>query len=171
MAVPQRILWAIDLLDVSGSERLLEIGCGNGVAASLVCGSLTSGRLTAIDRSAKAIAAARQRNAAHAAAGKAVFVESSLETFQADAGAFDQVFAINVNVFWVDPDRALPAVARMLAPGARLFLFYEPPSAGQRAKAARLAAAGLERHDFTIDALVEQELAGAQLLAITARRG
>ena len=171
MAVPQRIVWAIELLSVSGSERLLEIGCGNGVAASLVCAGLTSGRLTAIDRSAKAIAAARQRNAGHAAAGRAVFVESSLETFHAGVGAFDKVFAINVNVFWVDPDRALTAVARMLAPDGRLFLFYEPPSVGQRTKAARLCANGLERHGLAVDELVEQDLAGVPLLAIIARRG
>ena len=67
---------------------MLEIGCGNGVAAWLVCERLTSGRLTAIDRSAKAIATARQRNADHAAAGKAVFVESAIEVSCADAGAF-----------------------------------------------------------------------------------
>jgi SAM-dependent methyltransferase len=100
-------LWAIDVLGVAGSDRLLEIGCGNGVAAALVCERLTLGRLTAIDRSAKAIATARQRNADHVAAGKAVFVESAFDVFSADTGAFDKVFAINVNLFWVDPARCL----------------------------------------------------------------
>jgi trans-aconitate methyltransferase len=36
---------------VRPGERLLEIGCGSGVAAALVCARLDDGRLLAIDRS------------------------------------------------------------------------------------------------------------------------
>jgi hypothetical protein len=100
--------------------------------------------------------------------GQGRLVETSLEAFRAEAGAFDKAFAINVNVFWVAPDRALPTIVRLLAPGGRLFLFFEPPSIEQRGKAARLCASGLERHGFAIDALVEQDLAGKALLAIIA---
>jgi precorrin-6B methylase 2 len=95
----ERLVWAVDVLAVEPTDRLLEIGCGHGVAVSLVCEKLDGGTITAIDRSAKMIEAARKRNAEHVASGVAFFQTVSLE--EADLGdvRFDKVFAINVGLF------------------------------------------------------------------------
>jgi cyclopropane fatty-acyl-phospholipid synthase-like methyltransferase len=59
--VPQRIRWAVEALAIEPGDRLLEIGGGPGVAASLICEQLTRGHLLLLDRSATAIERTRRR--------------------------------------------------------------------------------------------------------------
>jgi ubiquinone/menaquinone biosynthesis C-methylase UbiE len=70
----ERLRSIVEQLSIRPSERVLEIGCGHGVAATLVCQRLESGHLTAIDRSEKMIEAAKRRNAEQVEAGKAEFI-------------------------------------------------------------------------------------------------
>src|ERR687892_473676 len=90
----KRNRWAVDVLQVDPDDRILEVGCGYGVAVSLVCERLDGGRITAVDRSPKMIEAARKRNRAHAE--KARFVVATLT--EADLGdeIYDKVFAVHV---------------------------------------------------------------------------
>jgi SAM-dependent methyltransferase len=166
MKIPARIAWAVDQLALEGTERVLEIGCGRGVAASLVCVGLTSGHLAAIDRSSKAVAAARERNSIHRTAGKVTFVECALADFTSERDSFEKVFAINVNLFWTNPSRELPVIARLLAPRGRLYLFYEPPAPEQRARLATLCSGNLTEGGFSLESLEAPE--SPAMLAIVA---
>jgi ubiquinone/menaquinone biosynthesis C-methylase UbiE len=80
--IPERIRWAVEALAVEPGDRLLEIGGGPGVAASLVCQRLDYGTLLLIDRSPTAIERTRRRNAEHVASGRL-----ALETV--DVASFD----------------------------------------------------------------------------------
>src|SRR5688572_20533970 len=126
-AIPECIRWAVEQLSLRGGETVLEVGCGRGVAAQLICEVLTSGRLIAIDRSATAMAAAHVRNVAAETSGKARFVHSDLANYDSADALFDVIFAINVNLFWIEPSAELPTIRHCLKPEGRLFLFYEPP--------------------------------------------
>jgi ubiquinone/menaquinone biosynthesis C-methylase UbiE len=124
----ERLRSIVDELDIQPGDRVLEIGCGHGVAATFVCDRLDGGHLTAIDRSQKMIEAAARRNAAHVEAGRAEFIVASLEEVDLGERRFDKVFAVRVGLFHRDPDRAHSIVNRWLAPGGKLMAFFDPPA-------------------------------------------
>jgi ubiquinone/menaquinone biosynthesis C-methylase UbiE len=125
----ERLRSVVDRLDIRPNDRVLEIGCGHGVAATLVCERLEGGRLTAIDRSPKMIEAAARRNAAYVRAGKAEFLVGDLEKLDLGDRRFDKIFAVRVGLFHREPERARGIVDRWLAPGGAVFAFFDTPSA------------------------------------------
>ena len=149
-AVPERLRWAVEVLGARPGERVLEVGCGRGVAAELLCERLTSGHLVAVDRSATAVAAARARCAAHEAAGRVSFRTAALaELTPQDVGALDAALAVNVNVFWTSPARReLAVLGSLLAPAGRLVLVYEPPDPAGTARLRTTVSAHLEAAGF-----------------------
>jgi ubiquinone/menaquinone biosynthesis C-methylase UbiE len=124
----ERLRSVVERLDVRPDDRVLEIGCGHGVAATLVCERLEGGRLTAVDRSAKMIEAATRRNAAYVEAGRAEFLVADLEDLDLGERRFDKIFAVRVGLFHREPERARSLVERWLAPGGEVFVFYDTPS-------------------------------------------
>jgi SAM-dependent methyltransferase len=165
--IPDRIRWAVRVMAPDPGDRLLEIGCGPGVAVSLVCEQLAGGRITAIDRSPTAIRRAAARNAGHVAAGRAVLRTADLESLRADdlpdgPGGYDKVFAMNVNLFWVrTPARELELIQTLLKPGGALFLFYGYGTPGRGPATVPGALAGhLTDGGFTVEALAGPSVAG-----------
>jgi ubiquinone/menaquinone biosynthesis C-methylase UbiE len=134
--VSDRLRTVVERLDVRPDDRVLEIGCGHGVAATFVCERLDGGRLTAIDRSPKMIAAAERRNAEHVEADRAEFLVMRLEELDLGDRRFDKAFAVRVGLFHREPERARALVEPYLAPGGRLFTVFDPagaPRSGGRA--------------------------------------
>jgi len=122
-----RLRRIVDGLDLRPDERVLEIGCGHGVAATFVCERLEGGRLTAIDRSPKMVAAAARRNAAYVEAGTAEFLVAALEDADLGDRRYDAIFAVRVGLFHREPERARALAKRWLAPGGRLTAVFDPP--------------------------------------------
>ncbi|MGW6458466.1 SAM-dependent methyltransferase [Streptomyces sp. NPDC055078] len=164
--MPRRLSWAVGQLAVGPADRVLEIGCGRGVAAALVAERLDTGTITAIDRSAHAVDGARLRNAEQLAAGRVVVRRAALTELSAADGPFDQIFAVNVNVFWTSPaDGELDLVRSLLAPRGTFSLFYEPPAAARARELAALLTPRLTWPGATT-AVVTETTGRATLLGI-----
>ncbi len=123
-----RLRAIVDGLEIRPGDRVLEIGCGHGVAATMVCERLEGGRLTAIDRSAKMIDAAARRNAAHVEAGRAEFLVATLEAVDLGERRFELIFAVRVGLFHREPERARELAKRWLAPQGALHAFFDEPA-------------------------------------------
>jgi ubiquinone/menaquinone biosynthesis C-methylase UbiE len=114
--VSRRLRAIVQQPDIRPDDRVLEIGCGQGVAATYVLERLDRGQLSAIDRSPKMIEAAERRNADEVEAGKAEFLVAELDAFQPGDRRFDKIFAVRVGLFDRDPERANAIVEKWLAP-------------------------------------------------------
>jgi cyclopropane fatty-acyl-phospholipid synthase-like methyltransferase len=158
----ERIAWVVETLDVQPDDRLLEVGCGHGVAVSLVCTRLSGGHITAIDRSPKMIAAATRRNADCVTARRASFQTVSLSDADFGETEFDKVLAIHFPPFLRgDPARELRLVADHLAPDGRLYVASQPLDAAKATQEADAVSSSLEAHGFVVDRVVTGEPAGA----------
>jgi predicted O-methyltransferase YrrM len=158
-AASARLVWAVDALALRGDERVLEVGCGHGVAATLVCARLTTGRLLAIDRSPAMAAAAARRIAD---CPRAAVRSATLEDLDAAEGPFDVVFGVRVADLWRSAAAAQRARA-LLAPGGVLAAFGDAPEWGDADPGATAAAIGaaLEQRGFAVRRrLVEGRMLG-----------
>jgi cyclopropane fatty-acyl-phospholipid synthase-like methyltransferase len=166
--IPDRIRWAVETLAITPGDRLLEIGGGPGVAASLVCERLDRGSLLLIDRSATAIERTRRRNPEHVASERLALETVDVADFDPGTARVDNVFAVNVNVFWTTPaTEELARIRGALERDGRLFLFFETPSAARARKAVGRVVDALRANGFTEPQLISRS---ATLVGCVAHR-
>ena len=124
--VPPRMIWAVELMDPQPGDNILEIGCGPGYGAELICARLTSGRLFAIDRSESGVDRTRRRNQKYVDAGRLTVRQIDLATLRVPVKRLHKVFAFNVNLFWVrDCAEEVALLHERVLPGGAVYLFYE----------------------------------------------
>ncbi|MDT5025478.1 MAG: hypothetical protein QOE61_1904 [Micromonosporaceae bacterium] len=169
-SVPERLAWAMQTMAIAPADHVLEIGCGRGVAASLVCERLSGGRIVAIDRSVTMAKLAEQRNIDSVEAGKAVFLATPLDAVDLAGDRFDKVFAVNVNLFWVHSSvKELELVRRMLKRDGAMYLFYEPPQASRAKAIAERVAAFLTEQAFATTTLTMTTKRARAVVCVVAR--
>jgi len=115
---PLRLNW-IDARAGLNGKRVLDVGCGAGILAEAM--ALRGAEVTGIDAGAEHLQAAR----AHAEeSGVAVaYHQSTAEDYaERHAGGFDVVTCMEMLEHVPDPESALGALCRMVAPGGHLFL-------------------------------------------------
>lgn len=157
----ERNRWAVELLDVQPTERVIEFGCGPGVALAALARRADRGLVVGVDHSQVMIRQAGRRNAAAIRAGRVRLVHAPVERLQVADGSFDASLAVNTVGMWPEPTARLRDIGRMLRPGGRIALVSQPrcPGADAATSAAAadelatlLAGAGFEHlHVETLD--------------------
>ena len=127
MAVAPRHNAAVAELALKGTESVLEIGCGHGVAVREVLARLTTGTITALDRSEKMIEAVRAGNTTAIATGRLVARAEALEDADFGDQRFDAIFAVNVDLNLRLGTRWPALLKQLLRLGGRIVLAFDPP--------------------------------------------
>ena len=166
----ERLSRAVELLDPRPTDRLLELGCGHGVAMSLVCERLDAGRIVGIDRSATMTTTAAKRNATWIEAGVAAVRTASLHNADLDDERFDKVFGVHFPpLLRGDPSRELAVVRRCLAPGGDLHVVFQPFAPDQVEPTTERVSATLADHGFGVEAVRRADAAPAPVMDVVAR--
>ena len=150
MAARERYRWAVDILEVQPTDVILEIGCGYGHSIPLICGQLSTGMLTAIDRSEKMASAASEASKEFIGSGRAEIFHRDLLDRALPASSFDKIFIFNINVFWMDPSSELAEIRRLLKPQGRFFLFHQPPPGHDLDEFEEAFRANLAKYEFRL---------------------
>jgi ubiquinone/menaquinone biosynthesis C-methylase UbiE len=112
---------ALERLEIGVADDVLEVGFGGGALLAAVR-ARTSGSVYGVDPAAQMVARARQR----LGAGVTLF-EASAERIPLQDRVADKAVSLNSLYFWLDPEAAFEELARVLRPGGRLVLGFEPP--------------------------------------------
>jgi ubiquinone/menaquinone biosynthesis C-methylase UbiE len=114
---------ALEQLPLRDTHRVLDLGCGEGWATRWLAERLPEGEAVGLDGSDDMLAQAR----AKATSPRATFVRGELDALPFDDGSFDHAFSMEA-LYYVDLDRALAEVARVVRRGGSLAActdFYE----------------------------------------------
>jgi ubiquinone/menaquinone biosynthesis C-methylase UbiE len=145
----RRNRWAVELLEVQPTERVIELGCGPGVAVAAFADRAWQGLVVGVDHSEVMIGQARRRNADAIKHGRVRLIRAPVERLHVSEGPFDAALAVNTVGMWPEPTTRLREIGRLLRPGGRIALVSQPRCPG--ATAATSAAAG----DYLVERLSE----------------
>ena len=150
----KRNVWAVELLGVETTDRVLEIGFGPGIAIRELSRRATGGLVCGVDHSAVMVRQARRRNRAAVRAGRVDLRCASAERLPAFEEPFDKALAVNNMGMWPKPDERLKELRSLMRSGGRIAIVSQPRCPGATAQttvaagreiAARLTEAGFTR--------------------------
>ncbi|GAA2399466.1 class I SAM-dependent methyltransferase [Actinomadura vinacea] len=126
----QRNIWAVTLLEVRPTDRVLEIGFGPGIAIAELAARATRGHVYGIDHSEAMVRQAGRRNAAAVRVRRVHLVHASVDRLPNFDEPLDAILAVNSAGFWPDPVERLRDLRRLLRPAGRIALVSQPRCPG-----------------------------------------
>jgi ubiquinone/menaquinone biosynthesis C-methylase UbiE len=128
----ERSDWAVSLLDLNPTDRVLEIGFGPGVTIQAMSRIVSEGLILGIDHSAVMVRQASRRNRESISSGRVRLLHGSISDLLPGEGPFDKILDINSFQFWKDPVDALVKMKTHLRPGGMIAIVHQPrkPGAG-----------------------------------------
>ncbi len=122
----QRNLWTADLLQLSPSDHVLELGPGPGITLKTLLEKTPKGMVTAIDHSALMLKLCARNNRAALAAGRLVLIQGSFTDLQLPAAQYDRIIAVNSLQFDGMQAETICHIVSLLKPGGTIAVTFQP---------------------------------------------
>ena len=106
--------WALEHFSFTGSERVLDIGCGGGATLHRIAEKITTGHLTGADYSPVSVELSTRNNQEYVNSGKMNITEASVESLPFNDNSFDRIITVESFYFWPDHQENLREVYRVL---------------------------------------------------------
>jgi ubiquinone/menaquinone biosynthesis C-methylase UbiE len=116
--------WVLDLLEVSPSDSVLEVGSGPGVGLEQAAERAYEGRVVGLDPSETMLEMAHRRNRALIEARRIELHLGSAEELPFDDAVFDKAMTMNSLHIWPNPVAGLREIKRALRPGGRIAVAF-----------------------------------------------
>lgn len=121
-----RVDWTFEKLLVQPSDILLEVGYGPGMTLNKVAGNLSSGFIAGIDHSNIMLKQASRKNKIYIEKQKVKLECGTIWDLKYPEDHFDKIYASNVHIFWENPVKEFNQLVRLLKPGGRLVMVFQP---------------------------------------------
>ncbi|HXX62376.1 MAG TPA: class I SAM-dependent methyltransferase [Bacteroidota bacterium] len=148
----ERNSWALSLLKIQPTDRVLEVGFGPGVAIRRSSELATKGMVWGIDHSVVMFRQAYKRNQKAIGQGRVKLFLGTTTNVPPMVGPIDKVFSVNVYQFWNSPEENLKELYSRMAPGGKIAVAYQPRTPGSKnsdaVKAGEAIARSLEQSGF-----------------------
>jgi ubiquinone/menaquinone biosynthesis C-methylase UbiE len=111
---------AIELLQLDGTERVVDSGCGSGYHTLMVARRLGRGRVVGVDVSTEMLGRLRRTAAREGLSGRIEAIEADALALPLADESFDRAITVATWHHLVDPRRACRELVRVLRRGGRL---------------------------------------------------
>ena len=118
----------LQLLELVADDHVLEIGFGGGDLIARMTPIVTRGRIAGVDFSPDMTTFCTKRFRRHVQAGRLQLDTADVRALPHDAATFTKACTVNTIYFWPDPVAALASIRRVLHPGGRLVVSFNPPA-------------------------------------------
>jgi SAM-dependent methyltransferase len=111
--------WMVDCLEVGPHDRVLDVGCGPGLAVAYAA-EVSDGPVVGVDSSETMVRHARRRNRAAVGHGRVEIRGADSARLPYPDAHFSKAGSLNSLQFWASPDQGLAELYRVLEPGGRV---------------------------------------------------
>lgn len=116
--------FTINFLDPQNSDRILEIGFGNGKYIRELAKIANNGIVGGVDYSETMVQQAVKRNKALIDRGIVKIKRGEVSKIPFDNESFNKVFTVNTLYFWPNPSKDLQEIHRILKPAGKLIITF-----------------------------------------------
>jgi SAM-dependent methyltransferase len=165
--------WMVECLDVGPDDRVLDVGCGPGLAVARAA-EVSGGAVVGVDASETMVRMARRRNRAAGRDGRVEIRRADASRLPYPDAHFTRAGTLNSLQFWPAPAAGLGELYRVLAPGGRVAVVLmarsDDPAGDEVPPWLEETAAGMRAAGFANVVLASRSFGGVLHRALTGNR-